>query len=178
MHALLSLRGEGRLTCRKGKGKGKGKGGCLESRIHVQQTLPFLWQGGRQWSLQLLIQPWICVPGTHYSWVDRGSVEYEVCLTLLHMASTGNRTPNLLILSPMPYPLGHMLQKEKVGRGGEGGEGGGEGGGELLARIYTAVNSQIYYAPTWSVSTHTHKKPFIPYHLHRIVLFLNYHRIK
>ena len=29
---------------------------------HVQQTLPFPWQGGCQCSLQLLIQPWICAP--------------------------------------------------------------------------------------------------------------------
>ena len=57
---------------------------------HVQQTLPFPWQGGCQCSLQLLIQPWICAPGTYYGWVDRGSVEYEVYPTLLHMASTGN----------------------------------------------------------------------------------------
>ena len=33
----------------------------------------------------------------------------NVCPTLLHMASTGNRTSDLLILSPMPYPLGDML---------------------------------------------------------------------
>ena len=76
---------------------------------HVQETLPFPWQAGRQCSMQLLIQPWICAPGTQYGWVDRGSVEYEVCPTLLHMANTGNRTPDLLILSPTPYPLGHML---------------------------------------------------------------------
>ena len=31
------------------------------------------------------------------------------CPTLLNMASTGNRTPGLLILSPTSYPLGHML---------------------------------------------------------------------
>ena len=31
-----------------------------------------------------------CAPGTHYGWMNRGSVEYEVCLTLLHMANTGN----------------------------------------------------------------------------------------
>ena len=67
---------------------------------HVQQTLPFPWQGGRQCSLQLLIQPWICVPGTHYGWVDRGSVEYEVYPTPLRMASTANQTPDLSILSP------------------------------------------------------------------------------
>ena len=76
---------------------------------HVQQTLPFPWEGGRQCSLQLSIQPWICAPGTHYGWVDRGSVEYEVCPTLLRMASSGNRTRDHLILSPMLYPLGHML---------------------------------------------------------------------
>ena len=76
---------------------------------NVQQTLPFPWQGGRQCSLQLLIQPWIYAPGTHYGWVDLGSAECEVYPTLLHMASTGNRTPDLLILSPTPYPLGHML---------------------------------------------------------------------
>ena len=76
---------------------------------HVQQTLPFPWQGGRQCSVQLLIQPWICAPGTHYGWVDRGSAEHEVCPILLHMASIGNRTPDLLILSPKPYPLSHML---------------------------------------------------------------------
>ena len=55
------------------------------------------------------IQPWICAPGIRYCWVDQGSVEYEVCPTLLHMASTRNRTPDLLILSPTTYPLGHML---------------------------------------------------------------------
>ena len=33
--------------------------------------------------------------------------------TLLHMASTANWTPGLLILSPMPYPLGHMLPNIK-----------------------------------------------------------------
>ena len=42
-------------------------------------------QGGRQCSLELLIQPWICAPGADYDWVDRGSVEYEVCLTFPHM---------------------------------------------------------------------------------------------
>ena len=67
--------------------------------------LPWLWAHS---SLQLLIQPWICALGTHYGWVDRGSEEYEVCPTLLHMASTGNRTPDIPILSPTPYPLGHI----------------------------------------------------------------------
>ena len=68
---------------------------------------------GAYGSLQLSIQPWICAPGTHYRSVDRGSVEYEVCPTILHMASTGIRTRDLLILSPTPNPLGHMLSQCK-----------------------------------------------------------------
>ena len=28
--------------------------------------------------------------GTHYGWMERDSVEYKVCLTLVYMASTGN----------------------------------------------------------------------------------------
>ena len=55
-------------------------------------------------SLQLLIQSWICTPGTHYNWVDKGSVGYKAYPTLLHMTNTGNQ-----ILSPMPYPPGHRL---------------------------------------------------------------------
>ena len=55
---------------------------------------------GTYGSLQLLIQPWICAPGTHNCWVDQGSVEYEVFPTLLHTTSTGNWTPDILILSP------------------------------------------------------------------------------
>ena len=32
-------------------------------------------------------------------------MEWEVCPILQHMTSSGNWTPDLLILSPMPYPL-------------------------------------------------------------------------
>ena len=53
-------------------------------------------------------------PGTHHCWVGRGSMEQEVCPTLLHMTSSGNRTPNLLILSPTPYPLGHMFPQTYI----------------------------------------------------------------
>ena len=78
-------------------GKGKGSVKSPDSMTtHVQHTLLFPWQGGRQCSLQLLIQPWICAPGTHYVWMNQGSVGYEVCPTLLHMASTANRTPDHL----------------------------------------------------------------------------------
>ena len=76
--------------------------------MHVRQILPLPLQGGRQCSLQLLIRPRICAPGTHYGWVDWGSVEYGVCPILLYMSNTGNRTPDLLILSSTPYPLGHI----------------------------------------------------------------------
>ena len=47
-------------------------------------------------------------PGTHLCWVGRGSMEWEVCPTLLYITSSGNRALDL-ILSPTPYPLGHML---------------------------------------------------------------------
>ena len=47
--------------------------------------------------------------GTHHCWVSRGSMEWKVCLTLLRMTSSGNQTQALLILSPMPYLLSHML---------------------------------------------------------------------
>ena len=60
--------------------------------MHVPQISPFPWQGVCQCSLKLVIQPWICAPGSHYDWVDRGSVEYEVHPTLLHMGSTENLT--------------------------------------------------------------------------------------
>ena len=40
---------------------------------------------------------------THYCRVNRGSMEREV-YTLPHIASTGNQTPHLLILSPAPNP--------------------------------------------------------------------------
>ena len=97
----MSLRRPGVIEQHKCRGKGPGgKGICLESRYiqvtHVLQTLPSPWQWavGAYGSLQLSIQPWICAPGTHYGWVDPGRVEYEVCLTLLHIASTGNGTPD------------------------------------------------------------------------------------
>ena len=77
--------------------KVEGECSCLESiKMHVQQTLLFPWESGYQCSLQLLIQPWICAPGTHYGWVDHGKVEYEVCSTHLHMPALGsNPTPDL-----------------------------------------------------------------------------------
>ena len=109
--------------------KGKGKGSCLKSRLHdnacsTDFTFPLArWEPMQPATIDQTLD--LCT-GTHYGWVDRGSVEYDVCPTLevsgkhriphclgppsrlLHMASTGNRTPDLLILSPMPYPLDHM----------------------------------------------------------------------
>ena len=40
----------------------------------------------------LLIHPWICAPGTYYGWVYQCSMECKVCLTPLHLTSTGNLT--------------------------------------------------------------------------------------
>ena len=42
-------------------------------------------------------------PGTHYCWVGRGSMEWEVCLTLQQMTSSGNQTSDLLFLSNLKY---------------------------------------------------------------------------
>ena len=36
-------------------------------------------------------------------------MECEVSPILLQLTSAGNLTQDLLILNPMPYPLGHML---------------------------------------------------------------------
>ena len=83
----------------------KGKGICLECRYpcdYMFFRLYLPWQSEHS-NLQLLIQHGICAPGTRYSWVHRGGVEYKVYPTRLHVASTGNRTPGLLILSPTPY---------------------------------------------------------------------------
>ena len=68
--------------------------------LHMFFRLYLHWQWAHS-NLQLLFQPWTYAPGTHYGWVDRSSVEYEVCPTLLHMVSTGNRTPDLLIFIPI-----------------------------------------------------------------------------
>ena len=88
------------------------KGMCLESKYPCDYTCSLDFTSLLvHSSLQLLIfGSGHQVPITA-GWVNRGIVEYKVCLTLLHMASTGNRTPDLLILSPMPYPLGHTLSQ-------------------------------------------------------------------
>ena len=67
-----------------------------------------LCQCGCQCSLRLLIQPWICAPGTHYGWVDRGSEESEVSLILIHMTSARNQTPDILMMSLVPDLLNHV----------------------------------------------------------------------
>ena len=42
------------------------------------------------WQFSFLIPP-----GTHHHWVGRDNTEWEVCLTLLHMSSSRNRTLDL-----------------------------------------------------------------------------------
>ena len=41
--------------------------------------------------------------------------EEEEEMIFLHMTNAGIRNPGLLILSPTPYPLGHMLLKRWSG---------------------------------------------------------------
>ena len=91
--------------------KGKGKGICLESRYPCDYTCSsyFTSPGSGHtaacncWSNLISVHQVPIIVG----WT--ASSECKVCLTLLHMASTGNRTPDLVILSPTPNPLGHML---------------------------------------------------------------------
>ena len=88
----------------------KVKGASFESRHpYSSYGYCFPWQGGHQCSLQLLIQPCICVPCTHYSWVVQSSVDCGVCWTIVRMTGARNQTPNLLISSPIPFSLSQML---------------------------------------------------------------------
>ena len=82
-------------------------------RVATVLILPSRLQGGRECNLQVLIKPWICAPGANYSKVDKASAECKICPALLHITSHGNQTPDLLILSPLPYPLSHMLVENK-----------------------------------------------------------------
>ena len=41
-------------------------------------------------------------------------MEYEVYPTLLHMTSSGNQTPDFLILSPTSYPLGDVFPSVSI----------------------------------------------------------------
>ena len=62
--------------------------------------------------LEPSLQHFLFQQGRH-SWVGRGSMEWKVCPTVLHMTSNGNpRDPprDLNILSPIPYPLGHICR--------------------------------------------------------------------
>ena len=47
-----------------------------------------------------------CSSGIHHCWVARGSMEWEVCPTLVHM--TSSETPDLN-LTPISYPLSHWI---------------------------------------------------------------------
>ena len=47
-------------------------------------------------------------------WTEAVWNMYEVCRTLLHMTSAGNWTPDLLILSQMPYPLSHVFPQHTL----------------------------------------------------------------
>ena len=73
---------------------------------HVQQNLPFPWQGGANAACNFDPTSDLCT-SLQYGWVDQSSAKYQVCPTLIH--SNENRTPDLLILNPTPYLLGQVL---------------------------------------------------------------------
>ena len=52
-----------------------------------------------------IIFKFFVLAGTYCCRVDRGSMKWQVCLPLLHMTSSENRTPDFLILNPIPYAL-------------------------------------------------------------------------
>ena len=58
----------------------------------------------------LLIQPWICAPGTYHCWVDRGSMDSKFTQGFEHMTgAAGIETPDLRISSSMLSAIGHTL---------------------------------------------------------------------
>ena len=53
----------------------------------------------------------------HDGWVDQSSVGWVRSLShTLHVVSTGNRTPDHLILGSTPHPLGHVPQTPNIQR--------------------------------------------------------------
>ena len=109
------------------KGKGKGKGTSPD--IFTVFNPPLLAGIGHTHHLSNLISPGrntaqasykktgsfestrhnFHQPDTHHCWACKDSMGRELCLILLRMTSIGYRTQKFLILSPTPYPLGHML---------------------------------------------------------------------
>ena len=94
--------------------KGKGKGSCLESMPNNNEcSTDFIFPLARWAPMKpTAIGPVLDLlraPGTIMAWwTAHDSMEFEIYPTLLHMASTGNQTLDIMILSPTPYPLGHM----------------------------------------------------------------------
>ena len=89
----------------------KGNGSWSDSvTTFVQQTLPFPWQGRRQCSLQLLIQPWICAPGTHYGWVDQGGVNTKFAWRLYTWPALGIKPQTLWYWVQCPIHLATCSQ--------------------------------------------------------------------
>ena len=89
-----------------------GKGICLKSRYPCDYTCSsdFTSPGsGRTTTCNY----WSNLTSVHQVPITAGWTEEvwstKFAPTLLHITSTGNQTPDLLILSPTPYPLGHML---------------------------------------------------------------------
>ena len=69
-----------------------------DNSAHFLQLMPFT------------IFQFFIPPGIHYCWVARGSIEWEVCLTLLHMTSSWNRTPKLPKLNHHNSAIWHTKQ--------------------------------------------------------------------
>ena len=89
------------------------KGNGTESVISARCTQPFTFPGislGENSAHQQLISP-----GTHYCWVDRGNVGWEVCPTLLHLSNSAplpalppSTLPPLSFSSALPPWVKHI----------------------------------------------------------------------
>ena len=62
---------------------------CMLFRIYL---FPLVRWG--QCSMQQLIQPWICTPGTHFGWMAQQSMECKVCQTLFTWPASGIKPQN------------------------------------------------------------------------------------
>ena len=85
---------------------------CEFSRLH--NLHPWYWNAllyglissGENSAYFLQLMPFTILPFLfHQAAITAGSMEWEVCPTLLHMTSSGNRTLDLLILSPTHFCL-------------------------------------------------------------------------
>ena len=82
----------------------------ISMHMHVQPTHYLPWHEAiTRTHSHIIIQLWICAPGTHRCWVARGNVGFRNLPKVSTHDHLGNRTPDLSLSSRPPYQLGHEL---------------------------------------------------------------------